>query len=126
MTIDPGTGYPFPNQMSAVWAGDNVAQADTFIRYMDATIRENYSRTILVNSLHYLDSLISGQENFLSFVSFRAYSAKLNPFIAVLQTAAAQNQVAVFGKILTTWKAMFKEADWDKLYVVVSVIWPLT
>jgi hypothetical protein len=231
MTIDPSSGYPFPNQMAAVWAGDNVAQADTFIRDMDAAMRDNYAtnivkigediypflyteatydggcytllvddrtsyvkqsadpiydqakalchiplgifaiisgyakdsrykqwlqpltdyrakvssvaqtlevlplmnskcgvaaRTILVNSLHYLDSLISGQENFLSFVSFKAYCEKLNPFIAVLQMAAAQNQVEVFGRILTTWKAMFTEADWDKLYVVVSVIWPLT
>jgi hypothetical protein len=231
MTIDPSTGYPFPSQMSAVWAGDNVAQADTFIRDMDAAMRENYSknivkigeaiypflyaestydggrytllvddrtsyvkqsadpiydqakalchiplgifaiisgygkdsrykqwlapliayrakvasvaqtlevlpimnsdcgaaaRNILVNSLSYIDSLINGQENFLSFASFKTYTAKLNPFIATLQTAAAKNQVEVFARVLKTWKAMFIEADWDKLYVVISAIWPLT
>jgi hypothetical protein len=231
MTIDPSTGYPFPNQMPVIWAGDNVAQADTFIRDMDAAMRENYAaniikigqeiypflyteatydggrytllvddrtsyvkqsadpvydqskalchiplgifaiisgygkdsrykqwlpplvayrakiasvaqsfdalaikdaaivtaaKTILNNSLDYLESLISGRVDFLSFVSFREFSAKLNPSIAVLQAAAARNQVEVFGRILTTWKAMFTEADWDKLYVVVSVIWPLT
>jgi hypothetical protein len=231
MTIDPSTGYPFPNQMSAVWADDSVAQADAFIRDMDATMRENYSaniakageaiypflyteatydggrytllvddrtayvkqsadpiydqakamchiplgifsivsayakearykqwlppliayrakvlsvaqsfdvlpikdntvatacRTILVNSLSYLEGLISGQTNFLAFASFRDYAAKLNPSIAILQAAAAQNQVMVFGKILAGWRPMFKEADWDKLFVVVSVIWPLT
>lgn len=84
------------------------------------------SKNILGNSLSYLDEIIGGQADFLSFASFRAYTAELNPSISILQSAAAQNQVAVFSKLLTTWKAMFTEADWDKLYVMVSVIWPLT
>jgi hypothetical protein len=40
------------------------------------------ARSILVNSLAYIDSFINGQEHFQSFASFMTYAAKLNPFIA--------------------------------------------
>jgi len=84
------------------------------------------ARNIIVNSMKYIEALIGGQADFTGLASFKAYTATINSHISVLQTAAAQNQVEVFSKILVGWKAMFTEAQWDQLYVVVSVIWPLT
>jgi len=71
--------------------------------------------------------LISGRANFQSFASFKAYAAKLKS----LHRRAADGRRPEPGHRVRPdpgelGRRLLTEATWDRLYVVVSVIWPLT
>ena len=106
---------------------DKVAAVQSTFASLDITDGDvvQACEGILNISIAFMDGLLTGTSIF-SFVMFQNYAHALNISIGILQTAAAKNQIDVMSGVLTRWKAMFTETEWDKLYVVVSAIWTLS
>lgn len=75
-------------------------------------------------SLAYIDSVIAEGEFSLS--GFSGYAHSLNDALLVCQNAAARNQVDTMTRVLSDWRAMIGDEQWDRMYVVCNALWTLS
>ena len=84
----------------------------------------DYSRTILEKSILYMEDTL--RKRSFTLQEFSAYARALAGEIGENQAAAAGEQFGTMTGVLHGWKARIGDAEWDKLYVVVSAIWTLS
>jgi hypothetical protein len=82
------------------------------------------SRAILDASIRFMEATIASGT--FTFEGFSAYTRPIANAMQFNMTTAAQSQVTTMRKVLDDWKRQLGDAQWDKLYVVVSAVWTLS